>query len=89
MNNNTHPCSGKCRRFKEGRQCSYCLINETRIQGVYLIHRTEHQIDHIVEPNEMGDDAHIENNISPKCRTISNDVQIHLSNALAAQKEVS
>ena len=27
--NNTHPCSGKCRRFKEGRQCSYCLINES------------------------------------------------------------
>ena len=37
----------------------------------------------------LGDDQHIENNISPKCRTISNDVQIHLSNALAAQKEVS
>ena len=69
MNNNTHPCAGKCRRFKEGRQCSYCLINETLIQGVYLIYRTEHQIDHIVEPNEMGDDAHIENNISPKCKT--------------------
>ena len=29
MNNNTHPCAGKCRRFKEGRQCSYCLINES------------------------------------------------------------
>lgn len=42
-----------------------------------------------VEISEMGDDAHIENHISPKCKTISNDVQIHLSNALAAQKEVS
>lgn len=42
-----------------------------------------------VEISEMGDDAHIENHISPKCRTISNDVQKHLSNALAAQKEVS
>lgn len=42
-----------------------------------------------VEISEMGDDAHIENHISPKCRTISNDVQIHLSNALKAQKEVS
>lgn len=42
------------------------------------------------EPDsDMGDDQHIENNISPKCKTISNDVQIHLSNALAAQKEVS
>ena len=67
MNNNTHPCAGKCRRFKEGRQCSYCLINETRIQGVYLIHRTEHRIDHIVGFNNMVDDAHIENNISPLC----------------------
>ena len=76
MNNNTHPCAGKCRRFKEGRQCSYCLINETRIQGVYLIYRTEHQIDHIVEPNEMGDDAHIENNTSPKCKTESQPVFI-------------
>ena len=61
---NLHPCSGKCRRFKEGRQCPYCLINETRIQGVYLIYRTEHRIDHIVEPNDMGDDDHIENHVS-------------------------
>lgn len=76
MNNNTHPCAGKCRRFKEGRQCSYCLINETLIQGVYLIYRTEHQIDHIVEPNEMGDDAHIGNNISTKCKTESQPVFI-------------
>lgn len=37
----------------------------------------------------FGDDQHIEKNISPKCKTISNDVQIHLSNAFAAQKEVS
>ena len=76
MNNNTHPCAGKCRRFKEGRQCSYCLINETLIQGVYLIYRTEHQIDHIVEPNEMGDDVHIENHISPLCKTESQPVLI-------------
>lgn len=37
---------------------------------------TEHQIDHIVEPNEMGDDAHIGNNISPKCKTESQPVFI-------------
>ncbi|EOR08637.1 MULTISPECIES: hypothetical protein [Acinetobacter] len=37
----------------------------------------------------MGDDEFIENRISPKCKSISNDVQIHLSKALAAQKEVS
>ena len=36
----------------------------------------------------FGDDQHIENNISPKCKTISNDVQIHLSNALKALGEV-
>ena len=36
----------------------------------------------------FGDDQHIENNNSPKCRTISNDVQIHLSNALKALGEV-
>ena len=79
--NNTHPCAGKCRRFKEGRQCSYCLINETLIQGVYLIYRTEHQIDHIVEPNEMGDDAHIENHILPLCLSDSrkNESQSPLS----------
>ena len=37
---------------------------------------TEHQINHIVEPNEMGDDAHIENNISTKCKTESQPVFI-------------
>lgn len=37
----------------------------------------------------FGDDQHIENNISPKCKTISNDVHIHLGRALTAQKEVS
>ena len=72
MNNNTHPCSGKCRRFKEGRQCSYCLINETLIQGVYLIHRTEQRIN----TNDMGDDSHIENHISPLCKTESQPVLI-------------
>ena len=39
---------------------------------------TEHQIDHIVEPNEMGDDAHIGNNISPLCvsKSSKSDSQI-------------
>ena len=48
---NNHPCTGKCSEFKEGGQCFYCLI-------------TEHRIDHIVEPNDMVDDTHIENNVS-------------------------
>lgn len=76
MNNNTHPCAGKCGKFKNGEQCMNCLINETAIQGVYSMHRTEHQIDHIVEPNDMGDDAHIENHISPLCKTESQPVLI-------------
>ena len=41
-----------------------------------------------VEISEMGDDAHIENHISPKCRTISNDVQKHFADALKALGEV-
>jgi len=61
MNNNTHPCAGKCSEFKEGGQCFYCLINETVNRGVYSMHRTEHRIN----TNDMGDDAHIENHISP------------------------
>lgn len=39
--------------------------------------------------NCIGDDQFIENHISPNCKTISNDEQIYLSKALAAQKEVS
>ena len=42
------------------------------------------------EPDtDMGDDKHIENHVSQKCKTISNDESIYLSKALAAQKEVS
>ena len=59
-----HKCAGKCPEFK-GEQCDHCLINETPIQGVYLIHRTEHRIDHIGDVNEMGDDSHIESHVSP------------------------
>ena len=74
--NNTHPCANKCSEFKEGGQCFYCLINETVNRGVYSMHRTEHRIDHIVEPNDMGDDTHIENHISPLCKTESQPVLI-------------
>ena len=62
----THPCANKCSEFnKEGGQCFHCLINETVNRGVYSMHRTEHRIDHIVDINDMGDDTHIENHISP------------------------
>ena len=64
MNNNTHPCAGKCGEFKDGSQCFYCLINETVNRGVYSMHRTEHRIN----TNDLGDDAHIENHISPLCK---------------------
>ena len=76
MNNNTHPCANKCGEFKEGGQCFHCLINETVNRGVYSMHRTEHRIDLIVQPNDMGDDAHIENHISPLCKTESQPVLI-------------
>ena len=46
------------------------MINETLIQGVYLIHRTEQRIN----TNDMGDDSHIEN--SPLCKTESQPVFI-------------
>ena len=71
MNNNTHPCAGKCPEFKR-EQCHHCLINETPIQGVYSMHRTEHRIN----TNDMGDDAHNENHISPNCKTESQPVLI-------------
>ena len=72
MNNNTHPCAGKCSEFKEGGQCFHCLINETVNRGVYSMHRTEHRIN----TNDLGDDAHIENHISPLCKTESQPVLI-------------
>jgi hypothetical protein len=28
----------------------------------------EHRIDHIVDVNDMGDDTHIENHVSPLCK---------------------
>ena len=64
--NNTHPCANKCSEFKEGGQCFYCLINET-------VNR--------INTNDMGDDAHIENHISPLCLSDSrkNESQSPLS----------
>ena len=64
---NLHPCANKCGEFKDGAQCFYCLINETVKRGVYSMHRTEHRIN----TNDMGDDTHIENHISPLCKTES------------------
>ena len=69
-----HKCAGKCPEFK-GEQCDHCLI-----PGNSEISNSSNFI--------MGDDAHIENHISPKCRTISNDVQKHFADALKALGEV-
>lgn len=71
MNNNTHPCANKCSEFK-GEQCHHCLINETPIQGVYLIYSANRRIN----TDDMGDDTHIENHISPLCKTESQPVLI-------------
>ena len=51
--NNTHPCANKCSEFK-GEQCHHCLI-----PGNSEISNSSDFI--------MGDDTHIENNISPLC----------------------
>ena len=63
MNNNTHPCANKCSEFKDGEQCHHCLI-----PGNSEISNSSDFI--------MGDDAHIENHISPLCKTTSQHVLI-------------
>ena len=63
MNNNTHPCANKCSEFKDGEQCHHCLI-----PGNSEISNSSDFI--------MGDDAHIENHISPLCKTESQPVLI-------------
>ena len=60
--NNTHPCANKCSEFKT-EQCNHCLI-----PGNSEISNSSNFI--------MGDDAHIENHISPLCKTESQPVLI-------------
>ena len=62
MNNNTHPCANKCSEFKT-EQCNHCLI-----PGNSEISNSSDFI--------MGDDTHIENHISPLCKTESQPVLI-------------
>ena len=57
-----HKCAGKCPEFK-GEQCHHCLI-----PGNSEISNSSDFI--------MGDDAHIENHISPLCKTTSQPVLI-------------
>ncbi|RSE30743.1 hypothetical protein EGT62_14600 [Acinetobacter junii] len=72
-----HPCANKCSEFKE-EPCNHCLIPSNSLE----LESTESDF-------LVGDDQYIENLISPNYRNISNDEHIHLSNALAAQKEIS
>lgn len=51
-----HPCANKCSEYK-AEQCKSCLIQKTKVQGVYVMGKADY----------MGDDAHIENHISPLC----------------------
>ena len=59
---NLHPCANKCSEFKT-EQCNHCLI-----PGNSEISNSSNFI--------MGDDAHIENHISPLCKTESQPVLI-------------
>ena len=80
MNNNTHPCANKCSEYK-AEQCMNCLINETEVRGVYSMHRINLWQDDTPMGTRtvdisMGDDEHIENHISPLCKTESQPVLI-------------
>lgn len=48
-----HKCAGKCPEFK-GEQCNHCLVPDSS------------EIPNKLE--SIGDDAHIENHVSPLCR---------------------
>lgn len=65
------------------------LIRHATVFEVLAKKRHTTSIDDLFDAMEFGSDQHIENHISPNCKTISNDEQIYLSKALAAQKEVS
>ncbi|NNP70828.1 MULTISPECIES: hypothetical protein [unclassified Acinetobacter] len=65
------------------------LIRHATVFEVLEKKRHTTSIDDLFEVLGFGDDRHIENHISPRCENISNDEQIHLSKAFAAQKEVS
>ena len=56
-----HKCDGKCPEFK-GDQCHHCLIQQ--------IEKREFELGVAIEDAyvNIGDDAHIENHISPHCR---------------------
>ncbi|NAS06689.1 hypothetical protein GPS47_14110 [Acinetobacter haemolyticus] len=66
------------------------LVSDNEIRHATPVELQQNRrVNKIILDDDMGDDSHLENNISPLCKSYSNDEQIHLSKALDAQKEVS
>ena len=58
---NLHPCANKCSEYK-AKQCKSCLIQETKVQGVYVMGKADY----------MGDDAHIDK--KKQCEPLQTEV---------------
>ena len=58
---NLHPCANKCSEYK-AEQCKSCLIQETKVQGVYVMGKADY----------MGDDAHIDK--KKQCELLQTEV---------------
>ena len=56
----THPCKNKCPNFTD-EQCCHCLLKEPSAQAFNLNDTVATALD------GLGDDAHIENHVSPQC----------------------
>lgn len=66
------------------------LVSDNEIRHATPVELQQNRrVNKIILDDDMGDDSYLENNISPHCKSYSNDEQIHLSKALDAQKEVS
>ncbi|MFW2055776.1 hypothetical protein [Acinetobacter haemolyticus] len=66
------------------------LVSDNEIRHATPVELQQNRrVNKIILDDDVGDDSHLENNISPLCKSYSNDEQIHLSKALDAQKEVS
>lgn len=63
MNNDIleqHPCVGKCPNFTD-EQCCHCLVTEPSDRAFNLNDAVATALE------GFGDDAHIENHVSPQC----------------------
>ncbi|ENW20941.1 hypothetical protein [Acinetobacter haemolyticus] len=66
------------------------LVSDNEIRHATPVELQQNRrVNKIILDDDMGDDSYLENNISPLCKSYSNDEQIYLSKALASQKEVS